>query len=372
MLRFLAAAVLAGTCLAQTPDDLEAVIETSAGAIRIEFSADKAPKHVEQFLKLARQGYYNGSAFFRAVMNGIIQGGDPLLKDPKTPRNLWGTGGLSMIASEFSDLKHERGVVSSVSIPNKANSEGAQFFICVTPQPGLDGKYSAFARVTEGMDVVEKISQQPLDANSILQTPVRIEKVTIEPKKREPYLSATVEELKKTVVIETTLGKLRVAMRPEWAPETVRNFLKVASTSWYDHTAFHRIAKGFVAQGGMAYTREPQGPHNTDRWIRPIKGEFPPDVKHLRGTLSMARTDDPNSATTSFFLVLAPSPHLDGQYAAFGEVVEGLDVLDAFEKEEVDGDTPKRRIELVQAKVEYGPFPPRNTCRGFERDATRG
>ena len=71
---------------------------TDLGTFRFEFAADKAPKHVEQFLTLARQGYYDGSAFFRVVANGIIQGGDPLLKNPKTPRNLWGTGGLNLLA----------------------------------------------------------------------------------------------------------------------------------------------------------------------------------------------------------------------------------------------------------------------------------
>ena len=72
----------------------------------------------------------------------------------------------------------------------------------------------------------------------------------------------------------------------------------------------------------------------------------------MRGIVSMARTDDPDSATTSFFLVLGPAPHLDGQYSAFGRVVEGMEVLDAFEKEEVDGETPKRRLELIEATID--------------------
>ena len=140
---------------AQSPSDMEAVITTDMGTIRFEFASDKAPKHVDQFIRLTRQGYYDGSAFFRVVANGIVQGGDPLLKNPKTPRNLWGTGGLNLLAGEYSDLKHERGVVSTVRIPDKPNSDGAQFFICVSPQTALDGKFSAFGRVTEGMDVVD-------------------------------------------------------------------------------------------------------------------------------------------------------------------------------------------------------------------------
>ena len=88
-------------------------------------------------IRLAREGYYDGSAFFRVFPNGLIQGGDPLLKDPKTQRVLWGTGGLNMLAAELSDMKHERGVISTVSIPNRPDSDGAQFFVCVAPQPAM-------------------------------------------------------------------------------------------------------------------------------------------------------------------------------------------------------------------------------------------
>ena len=334
------------------PENLEAVVTTDLGAFRFEFAPDKAPKHVQQFLTLARQGYYDGSAFFRVVANGIIQGGDPLLKNPKTARNLWGSGGLNLLAGETSDLKHERGVVSAILIPNKPDSDGAQFFVCLAPQPPLDGQYSAFGRVTEGIDVVQRISQAAVDADGLTETPVRILKVTIEKKKVEPFLTATPEEMRKTVTLRTTLGSIKIKMEPDWAPNHVRNFLKLVSTGWYNGTAFHRLVKGFVAQGGMGDTRIGEPTHPADRWVRPLKGEFRSDVKHERGIVSMARTDDPDSATTSFFLMLGAAPHLDGQYTAFGRVVEGMEVLDAFEKEEVDGETPKRRLELIEATID--------------------
>src|SRR5882757_8497946 len=173
--------------------EVEAVVTTDLGTFRFEFAPDKAPKHVEQFIARARQGYYDGGAFHRVVANGIVQGGDPLLKNPKTPKTLWGTGGLSLLSNEFSDMKHDRGVVSTVSIPGKANSEGAQFFVCVSPQPALDGKFSTFGRVTEGIDVVEKISQVPADANGIMEKPVRILKVAIEKKREEPFVNAAAD-----------------------------------------------------------------------------------------------------------------------------------------------------------------------------------
>jgi cyclophilin family peptidyl-prolyl cis-trans isomerase len=230
--------------------NLEAVVTTDLGTFRFEFAPDKAPKHVEQFIARARQGYYDGSAFHRVVANGIIQGGDPLLKNPRTPKTQWGTGGLSVLANEFSDLKHERGVVSTVSIPGRPNSEGAQFFVCVSPQPPLDSKFSTFGRVTEGIDVVEKISQVAADANGVTEKPVRILKVSIEKKHEEPFLSATLEEMRKTVTLKTTLGAIKIRMEPDWGIENVRNFLKLTQTGWYNGTAFHRIAKDFVVQGG--------------------------------------------------------------------------------------------------------------------------
>src|SRR5580698_9361391 len=332
----------------QSATDVEAVVTTSLGSFRFEFAPDKAPKHVEQFIRLARQGYYDGSAFHRVVSNGIIQGGDPLLKNPKTPKNLWGTGGLNLLAGEFSDLKHERGVVSAARIPNKPDSDGSQFFICVVPQPSLDGQFSTFGRVTEGMDVVERISQVPAGENGFTDQPVRILKVTIEPKNVQPFLHASPDEMRKTVTLKTTLGNIRIKMEPDWAPENVRNFLMLSATGWYNGTAFHRIVKDFVVQGGTAGERK----HPADRWVHPVKGEFRSDVKHVRGMVSMARGDDPNSATTSFFLMLGPAEHLDGQFSAFGRVVEGLEVLDAFEKEELDGETPKRRLEIIEASVD--------------------
>src|SRR5262249_37187854 len=157
--------------------------------------------------------------------------------------------------TEASDLKHERGTVSTPRIPDKLNSDGAQFFVCVVPQPGMDTQYSAFGRVNEGMEVVEKISQQPLEADGKLATPGRILTIEIEPKKQEPFLNASTDEMRRTVTLKTTLGTLKMKMEPDWAPNNVRNFLKLVATGWLNGTEFHRVAKGFVVQGGTSYTR---------------------------------------------------------------------------------------------------------------------
>ena len=329
---------------------LEAVITTDLGVIRFEFFADKAPEHVSSFIRLARQGFYDGYGFHRVVPRGIIQGGDPLLKNARTPRTQWGTGGLNQLRDEFSDLKHGVGTVSTARIPNKPNSGGFQFFICVSDQPSLDGQYSAFGLVTEGLDIVEQISLMPADSQQMLTEPVKILSVKIAPKKEEPFKSATVDEMRKEVIIRTSLGYFTIAMDPETAPEHSRNFLKLVETGWYDRTAFHRIVPGFVIQGGFASTRDGRKGHPADRWVHKLKPEFS-QRPHIRGVISMARADDPNSADTSFFVVLAPAPFLDGKYSIFGKVVDGFDTLDKISAVQRTGETPMERIEIIEAVI---------------------
>jgi peptidyl-prolyl cis-trans isomerase B (cyclophilin B) len=139
-------------------------------------------------------------------------------------------------------------------------------------------------------------------------------------------------------------------MEPDLAPETVRNFLMLVKTGWYDHTAFHRVIAGFVIQGGLGSTRAGGAPHPADRWVHNLKPEFS-GRQHVRGTLSMARGAAPDSATTSFFIVLGPAPHLDGKYAIFGKVVDGIEVLARFEGVSLQGEEPLERIELIQASI---------------------
>ncbi len=330
---------------------VEAVITTEVGVIRFEFYPAKAPKHVQAFIKNAKAGFYDGSAFHRVIKYGIIQGGDPLLKDPKTPRAKWGSGALNQLADEISDVKHVTGTVSTVRIPGKANSDGAQFFICASAQTALDGEFSAFGQVTEGIDVVDKISVSEADDAQLLKTPIKILSIKIEPKREEPFKDATVDEMRKEVILHTSLGDITVALEPDLAPEHVRNFLKLVQTGWYDHTSFHRIVPGFVIQGGMGSGRPGGQVHYADKWVRNIKGEFSQTRKHVRGVLSMARANDPDSALTSFFIVLAPATNLDGKYSIFGKVVDGFETLDKMEKAPRNGEAPIERVELIEAVI---------------------
>ena len=145
-----------------SPDEEVAVIDTDFGKIRIRLYADVAPMHVENFKKLAREGFYNGLAFHRIIPNGIIQGGDPTTRG--NDRSLWGRGepGQPTVPAEFSARPFVRGAVGAARKGNDINSATSQFFICTAAQPGFDGLYSIFGRVLEGMNVVDTIARAPI------------------------------------------------------------------------------------------------------------------------------------------------------------------------------------------------------------------
>jgi peptidyl-prolyl cis-trans isomerase B (cyclophilin B) len=138
-----------------------AIIKTSKGEMTLEFWTDVAPKTVENFKKLAKEGFYNGTIFHRIIKGFMIQGGDPLTKDPANEAR-FGTGDPGYkIKAEFNEKKHERGVISMARSMDP-DSAGSQFFICLDPAPSLDNKYTAFGRVTKGEDVLLKIGETPV------------------------------------------------------------------------------------------------------------------------------------------------------------------------------------------------------------------
>lgn len=140
--------------------DEVAVISTTEGDMVIEFWPDVAPKTVENFKKLAKDGFYNGTAFHRVIKGFMIQGGDPLTKDPsKEP--MWGTGDPGYkIKAEFNDRSHKRGVISMARSADP-DSAGSQFFICHGNPTFLDHQYTAFGKLIKGDDVLEKIATTP-------------------------------------------------------------------------------------------------------------------------------------------------------------------------------------------------------------------
>jgi cyclophilin family peptidyl-prolyl cis-trans isomerase len=156
-----------------------ATIQTKHGDIKIEFFPDVAPKHVENFKKLASSGFYDGSLFHRIVPGFVIQGGDPLTKSAAN-KGRWGTGGPGWnVKAEFNKKPHSRGVLSMARAMDP-NSAGSQFFIVLKDSNFLDGQYTVFGRVTSGMDAVDKIAALKTDANDTPSDPeqARMIKVT--------------------------------------------------------------------------------------------------------------------------------------------------------------------------------------------------
>jgi peptidyl-prolyl cis-trans isomerase B (cyclophilin B) len=331
----------------------QAVVQTSLGTFIIDLRPDLAPNHVGYFIKTARDGGYTGTIVHRIVRDGIIQGGDPLTKD-KAKTALYGTGGLGVLNAEHSTEPFTRGAVAAALRPNQPNSGGAQFFVCVSDQPALAGQFSIFGRVSDGMDVVQKISELQADAKGAPVDPVTITSVTIRdtpPPEPVPFASETPEQLAAhRAVIDTTVGSITLAFDEGKAPEHIRNFLQLAQAGVFDGTAFHRVVRGFVAQTGALNTRSAPLTDKQQKLVHRLQPEFS-DTKHVRGILSMARGDDPASATTSFFLVLGDAPSLDGKYSVFGRVVDGMDTLAKIESSPVNGESPVTRVDILHVRV---------------------
>jgi cyclophilin family peptidyl-prolyl cis-trans isomerase len=142
----------------------EAVVETAKGSFTIRLLPEVAPKHVALFVKTAKAGGYDGTTFHRIIAGGIIQGGDPLSKDP-AKASQYGTGGLGLLPAEFSDRPFTRGTVAAARKPSSPDSGGRQYFVVVTDQPSLKGQYTIFGEVVSGMEVVDQISKAPVDGD---------------------------------------------------------------------------------------------------------------------------------------------------------------------------------------------------------------
>ena len=337
------------------PDELrnkQAVLETTYGTVVLDLLGDAAPNHVAHFITRVREGAYDRTAFHRVIAMGIIQGGDPISKDPAQAAK-YGTGGLGVLRFEASGEKHTRGAVSAVLVPGQRDSGGSQFFICITDQPAIDGQYTVFARVAEGINVAQKISMAAAD-NTVPKERIEIVKATIRDKPApapEPFVTESAEDLAKhRAVIDTSMGNITIELFADRAPNHVRQFLRLAESGVYQGTAFHRVAKGFVIQGGYLPSRREPLDERQQGYVRMLQPEFNP-TPHEKGILSMARGDDPASATSSFFIVLGRQPGLDKQYTVFGRVVEGLDVVDRIEAVAVNGETPVERIEVTGVRV---------------------
>ncbi|MBR6563316.1 MAG: peptidylprolyl isomerase [Clostridia bacterium] len=377
IIAFLLLTVMALTCFSACKDDTietttttiednktyYAVIEiVDYGTITVELDQTQAPVTVKNFVKLAESGFYDGLTFHRIMEGFMMQGGDPKGD---------GTGGSTdKIIGEFTSnghkntISHKRGVIS-MARSKAMNSASSQFFIVHEDSAFLDGDYAAFGCVVEGMDVVDKVctSAKPIDGNGSIAKSAQpvIKSITIRVEDKKPGIdlgtntetSSTVSNdssdvsdesevskedistsLDKTKIYYATIdikdyGTVKIKLDQDEAPITVENFVLLAESGFYDGLTFHRIMEGFMMQGG-----DPKG-DGTGGSDKSIVGEFSGngydnDISHLRGVISMARAQHPDSASSQFFIVHKDSTFLDGLYAAFGYVTDGMDVVDAI------------------------------------------
>jgi peptidyl-prolyl cis-trans isomerase B (cyclophilin B) len=275
----------------------QAVIETPMGTIVLDLLPESAPNHVAHFITRAREGAYDGTIFHRVIPNGIIQGGDPLSKDPSQSAR-YGTGAMRELRFERNMEQMSRGAVAATLAPGMPDSGGSQFFICIFDQLPLTGQYTVFARVAEGLNVAQKISQVEAD-NTVPKQRVVMTKVTIRDKPAaapEPFTTETAEELSKYRGRARDLdGQYHLPVFPDKAPNHVRNF----SVSHRSASTMDRLpsrGERIRDSGWIPATRSEPLDITQDRYVRKMAPEFN-DTQHDKGTVSLAHGDDPAAAT---------------------------------------------------------------------------
>jgi len=170
---------------------------------------------------------------------------------------------------------------------------------------------------------------------------------------KEPFDNADAKTMAaQCVSLDTEAGLIELELYPEHAPESVRNFLNLTATGLFDGTSFSRVVPGFVIQGGNMWSREGGKVSKTigDRARRTVPDE-PNKILHERGVVSLARPDEPNQATTDFFILVGSAPFLDGKFAAFGRVTKGMEVVDAINKAPVTDEKPAKPVRVRKAAV---------------------
>lgn len=209
-----------------------------------------------------------------------------------------------------------------------------------------------FALIGTLVFVALAVAQEPKSAEPPPDPPKKnarpAEDIAIKP---EPFDGASVEKMaQQCVTLETEAGNIVMEMLPDSAPENVRNFLNLSATGAFDTTTFSRVVKDFVIQGGNLSTSEKWGIELMKRMTHKLPDE-PGLIKHVRGIVSMARPNEPNSATTNFFILVGNGPNLDGKFSAFGRVTSGMEVADAINHAPTEGEKPSKPVHITKATV---------------------
>jgi cyclophilin family peptidyl-prolyl cis-trans isomerase len=320
-----------------------AEIETEQGTIKAQLFAARAPKTVNSFVFLAREGFYDGFTFHRVIPNFMAQGGDP---------SGTGAGGPGYTFEDEFDpaLGHDR--AGTLSMANSGpNTNGSQFFITFAPTTWLDDRHTVFGRVIEGREVLQALS--PRDPETATAPGDLIKEVRIveretpfdsklpapgdaavpeEPAARNAFYARPPEmQIDPDAAYEATIvtgkGEIVVTLDAASAPRTVNNFVTLAQEGFYDGLTFHRVEPEFVVQGGDPTGTGQGGPGYV----------IPPEIglEHVKGAVAMARLPDQGnprrmSSGSQFYITLQATPQLDGGYTVFGQVADGMDVVESI------------------------------------------
>ena len=382
------------------PENGDTIVEINFkdyGTVKIRLFPEYAQSACDNFTQLVEKGYYDGLTFHRIIKDFMIQGGDP---------NGNGTGGESTWGGKFDGgvnpaLAHVTGALAYANSGSTATN-GSQFYIVTGEQeinddlftayegygysftekqkaiykekggtPFLDGNYTVFGQVIDGLDVIFNIQYTATDSNDkpledVVMESVKLTKYNGEPIKwtladynynspfdAEPLNFTAPEEGDEIVVINfKDYGTVKFRVFPEVVSKASENFLELAKSGYYNGIIFHRVIEGFMIQGGDPTGTGCGGPGYA------IKGEFAANgvennISHVPGVVSMARTSYPDSAGSQFFICAADCTFLDKQYAAFGKVTSGLDVVYEISRTRTTAnDKPTRDVVIESVTVD--------------------
>ena len=335
--------------------DYGAEIELEDGVVVvIDLLEEVAPDHVNNFVFLVREGFYDGLTFHEVVPGVRVRAGDP---------DADGTGdaGYSLPDEPLTGDNDVASITDGVGLVSMwrddVGASSSQFVISLSQEASVNEGATVFAQVTGGLEHLHTFdSRDPGEIPAPVSGPkivdVRITEngavAEVESVKDdvppvpdlslswdEPPVFALEDDVDYRATIEMVGGDtIEIDLYEELAPRHVNNFVFLARQGFYDAVTFHRIIHGFMAQGGDPTGTGAGGPGYA------IDAEFN-DTRHVRGVLSMARSVDPDSAGSQFFIVYDTASHLDGQYTAFGEVTSGMEVVDGFpERDPADPTEP--------------------------------
>jgi cyclophilin family peptidyl-prolyl cis-trans isomerase len=351
--------ILLVLCLAAPQDrppasEERVILRTNVGDLSLALFPQAAPRHVEQFLRLVRAGVYDSTAVARIEPSFVVQfSGHGERTEPLTPEQ---RKVVARIPLEAGPIKHAYGILSMARETADPDSAESSFSILLGPAPHLDGKYTVFGRLERGEDVLDLIAKTKRREGVRPRFPVRVEKAEVAASEKaalEAGLRGAFvppEGLaRERIVLRTSAGDLVLALYPDVAPRHVEQILRLARAGVYTTSEFNHLEPERFVQ----LSRRRSLAAGARQTLRKLAAEFS-RLTHRRGALSMARLEaDPDSAESSFCLMIGDAGYLDGKYTIFGHVEAGLEVLDLIAR--LKQERPELRVQVDRAEVIVSP-----------------